>query len=104
MDNYGIRLRQARKNKGLTQTELANRLGITQKSYQRMETGVHDLKMSTISQLCYALDISADWLLGINNAGIVPLDNNSIPGENIKTWDGKKVPVAAEVIETGLDK
>ena len=66
MDNYGIRLRQARKNKGLTQTELAEKLGITQKSYQRMETGAHDLKMSTIYQLCKALNISADWLIGLN--------------------------------------
>lgn len=66
MDNYGIRLKQARKNKKLTQTELAERLGITQKSYQRMETGNHDLKMSTIYQLCKALEISADWLIGLN--------------------------------------
>lgn len=66
MDKYGDRLRAARKMKGLTQTELAEQLGITQKSYQRMETGIHDLKMSTIYQLCKALNISADWLLGLN--------------------------------------
>lgn len=66
MDNYGTRLKSARKNKGLTQTELAEKLGITQKSYQRMETGNHDLKMSTIYQLCRALDISSDWLIGLN--------------------------------------
>lgn len=65
MDKYGERLKTARKAKGLTQTELAMLLGITQKSYQRMETGVHDLKMSTIYQLCKVLNISADWLLGL---------------------------------------
>ena len=69
MDNYGIRLKQARKNKQLTQTELANLLGITQKSYQRMESGVHDLKMSTIYQICKALEISSDWLIGLNEKG-----------------------------------
>ena len=66
MDNYGDRLRAARRIRKLTQTELATQLGITQKSYQRMESGVHDLKMSTIYQLCKALNISADWLLGLN--------------------------------------
>ena len=66
MQNYGERLKQARKENNLTQTELAEKLGITQKSYQRMETGTHDLKMSTIIQLCKALHISSDWLLGLN--------------------------------------
>ena len=67
MQNYGNRLRAARNAKHLTQTELAEKLGITQKSYQRMESGNHDLKMSTIYQLCRVLDISADWLLGLKN-------------------------------------
>lgn len=66
MEKYGERLKTARKAKGLTQTELAEQLGITQKSYQRMESGNHDLKMSTIYQLCKTLNISADWLLGLN--------------------------------------
>jgi transcriptional regulator, cro/CI family len=65
MQNYGERLKKARKQKGLTQTELAEKLGITQKSYQRMETGNHDLKMSTIYQLCKTLEISSDWLIGL---------------------------------------
>lgn len=65
MENYGERLKCARKSKGLTQIQIAEQLGITQKSYQRMETGNHDLKMSTICKLCKTLEISADWLLGI---------------------------------------
>lgn len=65
VEKYGERLKVARKAKGLTQTEIATKLGITQKSYQRMESGAHDLKMSTIYQLCKALEISADWLLGL---------------------------------------
>ena len=68
MENYGERLRAARTMKKLTQTELAERLGITQKSYQRMETGNHDLKMSTICKICKTLDISADWLIGLSTS------------------------------------
>lgn len=66
MENYGERLRAARKMNGLTQTELAEKLGITQKSYQRMESGNHDLKMSTIYKICQTLNVSADWLMGLN--------------------------------------
>ena len=67
MEKYGERLKTARKMKGLTQTELATKLGITQKSYQRMETGNHDLKMSTIYSICKELSISADWLIGLKS-------------------------------------
>ena len=66
MQNYHIRLKQARQNKGLTQVQLAESLGLTQTSYQRMETGRHDLKMSTIYAICKTLEISSDWLLGLS--------------------------------------
>lgn len=65
MQNYGNRLKYARKQKGLTQVELAEKLGLSQTSYQRMETGRHDMKLSTIYNICKALEISADWLIGL---------------------------------------
>ena len=69
MQNYGNRLKIARLAKGYTQTELAIILETSQTSYQRMETGNHDIKMSTIYRLCKALDISSDWLLGLDQKG-----------------------------------
>lgn len=65
MQNYGKRLKQARLDKGYTQTEIATKLDIPQQTWQRYETGKYDLKMSTIYNICRALDISADWLLGL---------------------------------------
>ena len=65
MHNYGIRLKEARIRANLTQVELAERLNISQTSYQRMETGNHDMKMSNIINICKTLNISSDWLLGL---------------------------------------
>ena len=65
MQDYGIRLRQARKNKGLTQQQAAEKIGVPQQTWQRYESGRFDLKMSTIYNICKVLDISADWLLGL---------------------------------------
>lgn len=66
MQDYGIRLKEARLKAGLTQVELAQKLNVSQTSYQRMETGNHDMKMSNIINICQTLKISSDWLLGIN--------------------------------------
>ena len=66
MQNYGERIKEARKAKGLTQTEAANQLGVIQQAWQRLESGKLDPRMSTIYNVCKILDISADWLLGLN--------------------------------------
>ena len=65
MQDYGKRLKQARLAKGYTQAEIAAKLGIPQQNYQRYESGKFDLKMSSIYNICKALDISADWLIGL---------------------------------------
>ena len=70
MQNYGKRLKEARKAKGLTQVELAEILDISQTSYQRMETGEHDMKMSNILKICRTLDVSADWLIGVDERAV----------------------------------
>lgn len=67
MQNYGNRIREARKAKGLTQAEAAEKLGLIQQAWQRMEGGKLDLRMSTICSVCKLLDISADWLLGLTD-------------------------------------
>lgn len=65
MHNYGIRLKEARLKAGLTQVELAEKLNLSQTSYQRMETENRDMKMSNIINICKTLNISSDWLLGL---------------------------------------
>lgn len=69
MENYGTRLKQARKSKGYTQAEIAKIMNVPQQNWQRYESGTLDLKMSTIYRICQALNISADWLLGLDKEG-----------------------------------
>ena len=74
-----IRLREARQTKGLTQGEVAKMLSITQQAYQKLETGkTADMRISTVKRLCQCLDISADWLLGLDKLN----DNIQKTGEN----------------------
>lgn len=65
MENYGTRLKEARKSKGLTQAQAAEIIGLPQQAWQRLETGKTDPRMSTIYTICKALEVSADWLLGL---------------------------------------
>jgi transcriptional regulator with XRE-family HTH domain len=59
----GARLAARRKELGLTQAELAEKLGIEKESVSRLETGVISPSLGRLSTLAEALDFSMDNLL-----------------------------------------
>ena len=64
----GERIKQARKNAGLTQTELANKIGVKFSTIHKYETGlIVNLKRETIASLAEALDVSPSWLMCIDD-------------------------------------
>ena len=65
-DSFGTRLRQARKAAGLTQTELAERVGLkTYSAITQYERGINDPSLPTLLRLSTTLNCSVDWLLGL---------------------------------------
>lgn len=62
---FATRLRQARKAAGLTQAELADRLGIKRSSYGLYEQGRNEPNISALAILSSELKRSVDWLLGL---------------------------------------
>ncbi len=57
------RIRVLRKNKGLTQVELAEILGVTQNAIYKLETGESDLNTKWMEKLSIALDVKPYELL-----------------------------------------
>lgn len=47
----------------LSQTEIAARMGTSQAAVARIESGEHDLKMSTIERYATAIDASIDYVV-----------------------------------------
>jgi len=62
--SLGDRIREARKNGGISQMDLAKRVGVTQPSVANWESGVHDPRRLMIAKIADALDVSPDWLAG----------------------------------------
>ena len=65
MDNVKIGkfIAQCRKEKGITQSQLAEQLGVSNKSISRWENGVTMPDISMYEALCLALDIQVSELL-----------------------------------------
>lgn len=64
----GSRLAEARKAKGLTQSQMADTFGLTVQGYQNYEYG-QEMKSGMIVQVCAILECSPSWLLGVAEEG-----------------------------------
>ena len=62
----GENLKQARKDKGFTQKQLAEKLLMTQQQYSRFENGVFELNYHQILLLCELLEISPNDIFDLS--------------------------------------
>lgn len=60
----GQNIKIARKEKGLTQREVANALFMTQQQYSRFENGIFELNYDQIISICKLLDTTPNELFG----------------------------------------
>ena len=65
-NNVGNKIRELRKNIGMTQSELAERLGISASAVGMYEQGRRQPDSDMILKICSVFEISADYLLGKN--------------------------------------
>lgn len=58
-------IRQIRKERNLSQEDLAEILSTTQQQYSKYENGTNEIPVRHVITLCKFYGISADWLLGL---------------------------------------
>ena len=61
---FSDRLKELRKTKGVTQKQVAEYLGITERQYQRYEYGRYESNHDTTIKLADFFGVSTDYLLG----------------------------------------
>lgn len=67
MSDFGTRLKATRKQKKITQKELADALGVAQSTIANYETNLRMPSMSVLRDIADYLNVSADMLLSIKN-------------------------------------
>lgn len=77
------RLKQLRKSKGLTQSEVAKMVGISQNNYSYWENGKVKIDSASIAKLAEIFGVSVDYLLGRTiTANLPPNVQNVYPLES----------------------
>lgn len=82
MVEFGERLRQLRKQKNLTQKQLAELVGVTNSIISFYEVGDRMPSPEMIVKLAKALNVSTDYLLGMNKNETIDISDLN---ENDKT-------------------
>lgn len=78
MSTYSNRIRELRKNKSLSQEQLADKLGVTKQAISQLERGTRKPSMAMLESLCDFFNVSSDYLLGKEDVTIRIVDKNGI--------------------------
>lgn len=65
--NFGDRLKQLRKNKNVTQTQLAEATGLTQSAVYNYEKGRRKIPMSVLEKFANYFELTISELIGVNH-------------------------------------
>jgi transcriptional regulator with XRE-family HTH domain len=113
----GAAARAARVRLGLTQADVAERVGIAMEVYSRMERGKVLPSVTTLRRLCQVLRIGADTLLGLEAVARVdaPVEEAPVttsPGEDpprlrrlmraLRALDAEQLRAVSQVVHGAL--
>lgn len=97
----GNRIKQLRKEKGLTQEELGNLLGVKKAAVQKYESGrVQNLKQETVKRLCEIFNREPSYFILTDRELEVNLREEVVFIERIERKYGKEV---VSIIEIFID-
>lgn len=86
----GQRIRDLRKQKRMSQTELAKSAGVSQTTVTAWETGKAEPSSSAVARLADILNVTTDYLLGRPNKQGTKKDDVELSDDDvIMTWRGK---------------
>lgn len=86
----GQRIRDLRKQKRMSQTELAKSAGVSQTTVNAWETGKAEPSSSAVARLADIFNVTTDYLLGRPNKQETKKDDVELSDDDvIMTWRGK---------------
>lgn len=91
MTTFGIRLKQARKNKRLTQNEVADQLGIDFTTVSKYENDKSQPDNDTLRELAGLYEVSLDWLLTGQAANAIAANRIWVNGRPEELTDAEAV-------------
>lgn len=96
----GKRIAECRRERKLTQEELANRVGVTAQALSQYERGLRYPDVGILVSLCNVLNAGADYLLGLEDKKMTEFDDPQIQNE---IWWNLRHSLDPLAMEFGVD-
>ena len=80
------RIREIRRERGISQTKLAKKIGMEQTQYSRYERGENEIKVNVLIDICKALNVSSDYILGLSDD---PYPNKQVQNFKMNSCNNK---------------
>lgn len=86
---YGQIIKNLREENELSQTELAKILNVSKKAISKYELELRDLSTDMIIKICQKFNISADYLLGLEDELGTKIKNTVIYNHSVHNGDNR---------------
>lgn len=96
----GNKLLSIRKRLGLTQADVAEAAGLSDRTYADIERGTVNMRIETILRICSVLHITPDEILTVDNTSAVMKQTELI--ERLNACNPKDRETALQLLETYL--
>lgn len=103
MELFSIRFKEERKNKGLTQEQLAKEFFLNKSSISRYEKGTQMPEMVMLQKFAEYFDVSVDYLLGRTNERNLNKEKPKLD-EGIKTIAAHRINPYEDISKEGINK
>ena len=100
-------LRRIRRERGLTQTQIARLAGVTPAAISQVESGRRSLSLDSIVPLCEGLDVSVDELLGTRvraDPSIARHDRHPVDGRATALFDDSSPAPPTHLVRLAADE
>lgn len=75
-ENFNENLKKIRQESGMTQAEVADKIGVAKNTYCNWEKGTREPNIMTIKALAKLFNVSSDYLVGLEeNAAVFEVQN-----------------------------
>lgn len=96
----GNKLFAIRKRMGLTQTEVAEAAGLSDRTYADIERGTVNMRIETVLRICKALHITPDEILTVDQSNIITKQEELI--ERLNSCNAKDKETALNLLSIFL--
>lgn len=98
-----FKIKEARQLAGISQKELAARMGVSPGTLSGYETGAHDPKSDSLLQIADICGVTVDFLLGRIPKKEVPAPSNDDAGRKVTIEEVEQMLIGGGFIQPGQD-